>query len=128
MRKPGLVNWALALGLLIGPGLGAFVAAAIGGLANQSGEYFGFYLAMSLAYGYAIVLPVFLPVLLVLRYFRRDDLMLCVGLGFVIGFLFYQLMFGAPVRSSEIMSVAIDGALPFAFMLGAVRLVAGPRT
>ena len=127
MYKPGLINGALALGLLLGPGLGALVAAAIGGIANASGEYFGFYLATSAAYGYAVTLPVFLPIMLILRYLRRDDLMLCIALGFVVGFLFYELVFDAPVRG-ELLSVAIDGALPFAFMLGAVRLIAGPRT
>ncbi len=128
LRRPGLVNGALALGVLFGPGLGALVAAALGGIANASGEYFGFYLATAGVYGYLITLPVFLPVMLLLRYLRRDDLTLCALIGLAIGFAFYKLVFGAPILSSEILSVAVDGALPFAFMLGAVRLIAGPRT
>ncbi|MGE0282985.1 MAG: hypothetical protein AB7P20_20540 [Rhizobiaceae bacterium] len=128
LRKPGLINGAVALGLLLGPGLGALVAATLGGMANASGEYFGFYLATSGVYGYLITLPVFLPVMLLLRHLRQDDLMLCTLIGFLIGFAFYKLVLGAPIRSSEMLSVAVDGALPFAFMLGAVRLIAGPRT
>ena len=41
------------------------MAAALGGIANASGEYFGFYLLTTTVSGYLITLPVFLPVMLV---------------------------------------------------------------
>ena len=104
------------------------MSAAIGGISNASSDYFGFYLAASGAYGYMVVLPVFLPVMLLLRHFRRDDLMLCVLLGFATGIIFYVAVLGARLSGDTFLSLAVDAALPFAFMLGAVRLIAGPRT
>ena len=86
-------------GLLLGPGLGALVAAAIGGIANASGEYFSFYLATSAAYGYLVTLPAFLPVmLLAVSAPGRFDAVCALGFAWV---CFYELVFGAPILSGE---------------------------
>ena len=127
MRAPGLFNWALAVGLLVGPALGALAAALLFGILNASMEYFGYFLAVSGTYGYG-ALPLFALVMLALRNWRIDWLWLCALIGFVIGIAGFVLVLDQQVGTLGQAQLAAESALPFAFMMAAIRLIAGQRT
>lgn len=127
MRTPGLFNWALAVGLIVGPGLGALAAALLFGILNGSMEYFGYFFAVSGTYGYG-ALPVFVLVMLALRQWRIDSLWLCVLIGFIIGIAGFVVVLDQQVGTLGQAQLAAESALPFAFMMAAIRLIAGPRT
>ena len=128
MRAPGLFNWALALGLVFGPGLGALAGALVFGIANGSIEYFAYFLAVSGVFGYLYLLPVFSAVMLLLRHLRADWLWLCTLIGFAIGLAGFVVGLGQPVGSAGQLQLAAESAAPFALMMAAIRLIAGPRT
>jgi uncharacterized membrane protein YfcA len=128
MRAPGLFNWALALGLVLGPAIGAFAGALIFGIANASMEYFGYFLAVAGAFGYMFGLPAFSAAMLLLRHFRVDWLWLCALVGLGIGIFGFVAGLGQQVTTTGQLQLATEASLPFALMMVAIRLIAGPRT
>lgn len=126
MRKPGLMNVGLAVGLLIGPGLGAIVHALLAMAAHGGQIALMPTLITNAGFGYLLMLPVFLPAMLVLRHLRVDSILAGVVLGFVIGLIFFYAVLG--IIDSAWAPLVFQGGLPFALMLGATRLIAGRRT
>lgn len=127
MRAPGLFNWALALGLVLGPAIGALAAGLIFGIINGSVEYFAYFLAVSGVFGYQFGLPVFSAIMLALRHYRWDWLWLCTLIGFVIGLAGFVLVLQQPVGTMGQFELAAESASPFALMMAAIRLIAGRR-
>lgn len=128
MRKPGLINGATIIGLLLGPAIGAFLYASIGGLLTMSGEFFGFYLAWTIVPGYLIGLPIFAVTLLAMRHWRIDPVWLCGVIGLIAGLIGYYVLLGDAIAPGELQAVVIHAALPSAVMFVAARLIAGART
>jgi len=125
LRKPGLINGALAMGLLVGPALGAAVHALLAMAAHGGQISLMSTLITTAGMGYVLTLPVFLPVMLALRHWRRDSLVACILIGFAIGLVVFYAAMG--VFGSGWAPLVFQGGLPFALMLGAVRLIAGRR-
>ncbi|MGE0282986.1 MAG: hypothetical protein AB7P20_20545 [Rhizobiaceae bacterium] len=125
LRKPGLINGALIIGLLLGPGIGALAHALLAMAAHGGQISLMPTLITNAGAGYVLALPVFLPVMLALRHWRRDSLLFCAAIGFLLGVLVFYAALG--VIGSGWAPVVFQGGLPFGLMLLAIRLIAGRR-
>jgi hypothetical protein len=124
-RKPGLINDALIVGLLLGPGIGAVLHAVLAIAAHGGAISPMSTLITNAGLGYALTLPAFLPVILALRHWRWDSLPICALVGFVLGIVVFHSALG--VVGAGWAPLVFQGGLPFALMLLAIRLIAGRR-
>lgn len=126
MRKPGLINGALIVGLLLGPGIGALIHTLLAVAAHGGEVSLMSTLLTNGVAGYVLTLPVFLPVMLALRHWRVDSLLFCAVIGFVLGVVFSYAALG--VVGSGWAPLVFQGGLPFTLIFLAIRLIAGQRT
>jgi len=123
LRQPGLINGALVLGLLLGPGVGALLHAWLAMAAHGGAVSLMQTLLTNGSAGYILTLPVFLPAMLALRHWRADSVLLCAVLGFLLGVALFYAAVG-----SGWAPLVFQGGLPVALMILAIRLIAGRRT
>ena len=126
MYKSGLINGGLMVGLLLGPGVGALVHAFLAAAAHGGEIALKSTLITNGGLGYALTLPVVLPAMLGLRHLRRDSLLMCAVIGFLLGVVVFYVALG--VVGAGWAPLVFQGGLPFGLILLAIRLIARRRT
>lgn len=126
MRRPGLVNLAFILGVIVAPLVAAIVWAPVVMAMGASGTFEeNFFFAALQFYGATIGIA---AVLLLLRYRWMDGYVACLLASALIYILWEGSLMGARAFSPDAILFLLLEALPFALTAFLIRLIAGPRT